>query len=59
MKEKVYFDIVDRLIVCKECSTQECVIFPVDSKLLQAQFDLFARNHIGCVRNLYRPLSDG
>lgn len=58
MKEKVYFDIVDKRIVCKECSTQECVNFPVDVKLLRAQFDLFARNHIGCVRNLYRPLAD-
>jgi hypothetical protein len=58
MKEKVYFDIVDRLIVCRECNTQECVNFPLDAKLLQAQFDLFARNHIGCVRNLYRPLAD-
>jgi hypothetical protein len=58
MKETVYFDIVDKRIVCKECSTQECVNFPVDTKLVQAQFDLFMRNHIGCVRNLYRPLAD-
>jgi len=58
MKEKVYFDIVYKQIVCKECSTQECVNFPIDVRLLQAQFDLFARDHIGCVRNLYRPLAD-
>jgi hypothetical protein len=58
MNETVYFDIVDKRIVCKECSTQECVTFPVDANLLRAQFDLFARNHIGCVRNLYRPLAD-
>ena len=58
MKETVYFDIVDKRIVCRECSTQEFVNFPIDAKLLQAQFDLFARNHISCVRNLYRPLSD-
>ena len=58
MKETVYFDIVDKRIVCRECSMQERVTFPVDAKLLQAQFDLFARDHMGCVRNLYRPLAD-
>jgi len=58
MKEKDYFDIVDKRIVCRECSTQECVNFPIDAKLLQAQFDLFARNHLACQRNLYRPLAD-
>ena len=58
MKEKVYFDIADKRIVCRECSTQEFVNFPIDSNLLQAQFDLFARDHMGCVRNLYRPLAD-
>ena len=47
MKEKVYFDIVDKKILCKECNTQEFVNFPIDAKLLQTQFDLFARNHGG------------
>jgi hypothetical protein len=26
MKEKVYFDIVDKKILCKECNTQEFVL---------------------------------
>jgi len=34
MKEKVYFDIVDKQIVCRECSTQEFVNFPIDAKAI-------------------------